>query len=187
MVEKIFNFFSSISPLFALFIISLVPLIEERGALIFAASIAIDWKLAMPICIISNFLPVPFLLLFGTKIIHWLKETKTFGSFFTKYDEKLHVKSEKYKKYGFLALKLFVGIPLPGTGAWTGTLAASFLNLDFKTSISAVALGVVLAGIIMSLGSKIVAVLGWAGIIAIIIAILFIIAISIFLKKRTKN
>ena len=82
---------------------------------------------------------------------------------------------------------LFVGIPLPGTGAWTGTLAASFLNLDFKTSISAVALGVVLAGIIMSLGSKIVAVLGWAGIIAIIIAILFIIAISIFLKKRTKN
>ena len=82
---------------------------------------------------------------------------------------------------------VFVGIPLPGTGAWTGTLAASFLNLDFKTSISAVALGVVLAGIIMSLGSKIVAVLGWAGIIAIIIAILFIIAISIFLKKRTKN
>ena len=101
MVEKIFNLFSSISPLFALFIISLVPLIEERGALIFAASIAIDWKLAMPICIISNFLPVPFLLLFGTKIIHWLKKTKTFGSFFTKYDEKLHVKSEKYKKYGF--------------------------------------------------------------------------------------
>ena len=70
MVEKIFNLFSSISPLFALFIISLVPLIEERGALIFAASIAIDWKLAMPICIISNFLPVPFLLLFGTKIIY---------------------------------------------------------------------------------------------------------------------
>ena len=87
----------------------------------------------------------------------------------------------------FWALLLFVGIPLPGTGAWTGTLAASFLNLDFKTSISAVALGVVLAGIIMSLGSKIVAVLGWPGVIAIIVAILLIIAISIFLKKKSKK
>ena len=79
---------------------------------------------------------------------------------------------------------LFVGIPLPGTGAWTGTLAASFLNLDFKTSISAVALGVILAGIIMSLGSKIVATLGWSGVIAIIALILVAILVSIFVKKK---
>ena len=152
MVEKIFNLFSSISPLFALFIISLVPLIEERGALIFAASIAIDWKLAMPICIISNFLPVPFLLLFGTKIIHWLKKTKTFGSFFTKYDEKLHVKSEKYKKYGFLALTLFVGIPLPGTGAWSGSLVASIRQFKYKDALLSILLGIILAAIIMTIG-----------------------------------
>ena len=79
---------------------------------------------------------------------------------------------------------LFVGIPLPGTGAWTGTLAASFLNLDFKTSISAVALGVILAGIIMSLGSKIVATLGWSGVIAIIALILVTILVSVFVKKK---
>ena len=84
----------------------------------------------------------------------------------------------------FFALLLFVGIPLPGTGAWTGTLAASFLNLDFKTSVSAVALGVILAGIIMSLGSKFVAILGWPGLIAIIAAILVIIAISIIRAKK---
>ena len=96
---------------------------------------------------------------------------------------------EKLKKSAgnsgiFWALLLFVGIPLPGTGAWTGTLAASFLNLDFKTSISAVALGVILAGIIMSLGSKIVATLGWSGVIAIIALILVAILVSIFVKKK---
>ena len=79
---------------------------------------------------------------------------------------------------------IFVGIPLPGTGAWTGTLAASFLNLDFKTSISAITLGVLLAGIIMSLGSKIVATLGWLGILAIISIILVIILIPIIIKKK---
>ena len=87
----------------------------------------------------------------------------------------------------FWALLLFVGIPLPGTGAWTGTLAASFLNFDFKTSITAISLGVILAGIIMSLGSKIVSIFGWAGVIAIIAVLAVIIALSIFLKKRKQK
>ena len=87
----------------------------------------------------------------------------------------------------FWALLIFVGIPLPGTGAWTGTLAASFLKLDFKTSITAVSLGVVLAGIIMSLGSKIVSIFGWAGVFAIIAVILVIIIASIVIKKRKNN
>ena len=96
---------------------------------------------------------------------------------------------EKLKKSAgnsgiFLALLIFVGIPLPGTGAWTGTLAASFLNLDFKTSIFAITLGVLLAGIIMSLGSKIVAILGWVGVFAIIAVILVIVLISILIKKK---
>ena len=81
----------------------------------------------------------------------------------------------------------FVGIPLPGTGAWTGTLAASFLNLDFKTSVSAVALGVILAGIIMSLGSKFVSVLGWPALVAIIAVIIVIVVASIVLGKRKKK
>ena len=99
---------------------------------------------------------------------------------------------EKLKKSAgntgiFIALLLFVGIPLPGTGAWTGTLAASFLNLDFKTSICAVTLGVLLAGIIMSLGSKIVSILGWPGLISIIAVIVLIITISIIIKKKKSN
>ena len=84
----------------------------------------------------------------------------------------------------FFALLLFVGVPLPGTGAWTGTLAASFLKIDFKTSILAVTLGVLLAGIIMSLGSKFVAVLGWTGLLAIIAEIAIIIIASIMIRKR---
>ena len=137
-------------------------------------------------------LPVPIIYLFARKVLEWGKDKKIIGKFFTWCLEKGEKGGEKLKKSAgnrgiFWALLIFVGIPLPGTGAWTGTLAASFLNLDFKTSISAVALGVVLAGIIMSLGSKIVAVLGWPGVIAIIVAILLIISISIFLKKKSKK
>ena len=99
---------------------------------------------------------------------------------------------EKLKKSAgnsglFWALLIFVGIPLPGTGAWTGTLAASLLNIDFKTSILAVTLGVLLAGIIMSLGSKIVSALGWAGVVGIIAIIAIIIIISIILKKKNNK
>lgn len=151
MASKIYNLFSSISPVFALFVISLIPLIEERGALIFAASISMDWKIALPVCIVANFLPVPFLLLFGMKIIQWLKTTKLFGNFFTKYEKKLQVKSEKYKKYGFLALTLFVGIPLPGTGAWSGSLVASILQFKYKDALISILLGIILAGFIMTI------------------------------------
>ena len=101
-------------------------------------------------------------------------------------------RSEKLRKAAgnsgiFIALLLFVGIPLPGTGAWTGTLAASFLKLDFKTSILAVSLGVVLAGIIMSLGSKIVATLGWLGVGILVAVILLIAVITIILNKKKEK
>ena len=120
------------------------------------------------------------------------KNKKIIEKFFTWCLEKGEKGGEKLKASAgnsgiFWALLLFVGIPLPGTGAWTGTLAASFLKLDFKTSITAVALGVILAGIIMSLGSKIVAILGWAGVIAIIAVILVIIVASVIIKKKSKK
>ena len=142
-----------------------------------------------PIAIIGNMLPVPVIYLFARKVLEWGKDKKLTKKFFTWCLEKGEKGGEKLKKSAgnsgiFWALLLFVGIPLPGTGAWTGTLAASFLNLDFKTSISAVALGVILAGIIMSLGSKIVATLGWSGVIAIIALILVAILVSVFVKKK---
>ena len=171
------------------FVISMVPIVELRGAIPIAESLGLNIALYYPIAIIGNMLPVPVIYLFARKVLEWGKDKKLTKKFFTWCLEKGEKGGEKLKKSAgnsgiFWALLLFVGIPLPGTGAWTGTLAASFLNLDFKTSISAVALGVILAGIIMSLGSKIIATLGWSGVIAIIALILVAILVSVFVKKK---
>lgn len=173
------------------FFISMVPIVELRGAIPIAEGLGLDIFIYYPVAIIGNMLPVPIIYLFARKVLEWGKDKKIIGKFFRWCLEKGEKGGEKLKKTAgnkgiFFALLLFVGVPLPGTGAWTGTLAASFLNLDFKTSIIAVALGVLLAGIIMSLGSKLVAVLGWPGLIAIIAVILVIIAISIFKTKHKK-
>ena len=171
------------------FFVSMVPIVELRGAIPIAESLGLNIFLYYPIAIIFNMLPVPIIYLFARKVLEWGKDKKIIGKFFTWCLEKGEKGGEKLKKSAgnngiFWALLIFVGIPLPGTGAWTGTLAASFLNIDFKTSIAAVTLGVLLAGIIMSLGSKIVAILGWAGVIAIIAVLLVIIAVSVIIKKR---
>ena len=171
------------------FVISMVPIVELRGAIPIAESLGLNIALYYPIAIIGNMIPVPFIYLFARKVLEWGKDKKLTKKFFTWCLEKGEKGGEKLKASAgnsgiFWALLLFVGIPLPGTGAWTGTLAASFLNLDFKTSISAITLGVILAGVIMSLGSKIVALLGWTGVIAIIAVVLIIVAISIFIHKK---
>lgn len=170
----------------------MVPIVELRGAIPIAESLKLDIFLYYPISIIGNMLPVPIIYLFARKVLLWGKDKKVIGKFFTWCLQKGEKGGEKLKESAgnkgiFLALMIFVGIPLPGTGAWTGTLAASFLNLDFKTSICAVSLGVVLAGIIMSLGSKIVAILGWIGVIAIIAAILLISVLWVILSKRKNS
>ena len=141
-----------------IFFISMVPLIELRGA------IPVSQALQMPIipsyivCIIGNMLPVPIIYLFARKVLEWGRDKKYIGKFFTYCIEKGERGGEKLKakagKNGlFIALMLFVGIPLPGTGAWTGTLAASFLNMGFKETTKAVILGVILAGLIMLVAS----------------------------------
>ena len=171
------------------FLISMVPIVELRGAIPIAESLGLNIFLYYPIAIIGNMLPVPIIYLFARKVLEWGKDKKIIGKFFTWCLEKGEKGGEKLKKSAgnrgiFWALLIFVGVPLPGTGAWTGTLAASFLKLDFKTSIFAVTLGVLLAGIIMSLGSKIVAILGWTGVFAIIAVILVIVLISVIIKKK---
>lgn len=175
-----------------IFFISMIPIVELRGAIPIAESLGLNIFLYYPIAIIGNMLPVPIIFLFARKVLEWGKDKKFIGKFFTWCLEKGAKGGEKLKKSAgnkgiFWALLIFVGIPLPGTGAWTGTLAASFLNLDFKTSITAVSLGVLLAGIIMSLGSKFVALFGWAGIIILIAVIVLIILTSILLKKKSKK
>lgn len=171
------------------FFVSMVPIVELRGAIPIAESMNLNIFAYYPIAIIGNMLPVPIIYLFARKILEWGKDKKFIGKFFTWCLEKGKKGGEKLKATAgnsgiFWALLLFVGIPLPGTGAWTGTLAASLLDLDFKTSILAVSLGVILAGIIMSLGSKIVSIFGWPGVIAIITIILVAIILSIVLKKK---
>ena len=174
------------------FLISMVPIIELRCAIPIAEAMGLNIFIYYPVAILGNIVPVPFIYLFARKFLLWGKNKKIIGKFFTWCLEKGEKGGEKLKKSAgnkglFWALLIFVGIPLPGTGAWTGTLAASILNIDFKQSCLAVILGVILAGIIMSLGSKIVAWLGLAGVLAIIVSIIAIIAISILVKKNKNN
>lgn len=143
-----------------IFLISMVPIVELRGAIPVAVGMGMQgtelfW--AYVICVLGNMVPVPFIFLFARKILIWGKDKKYIGKFFTfcynkgeKGGKKLQ---EKTGRGLFIALMLFVGIPLPGTGAWTGTLAASFLDMDFKKSIIAIMCGVLIAGIIMGAAS----------------------------------
>lgn len=135
----------------------MVPIIELRGAIPVAVGMHLNMVWAYIICIVGNMLPVPFIYFFARKVLIWGKDKKYIGKFFTfclqkgeKGGQKLQAKAGKGL---FIALMLFVGIPLPGTGAWTGTLAASFLDMGFKRSVIAVMCGVVIAGVIMGLAS----------------------------------
>ena len=141
-----------------IFLVSMVPLIELRGAIPMAVTMDLNYWKSMLICVVGNMLPVPIIYLFARKVLIWGADKKFIGKFFTyclakgeRGGQKLVAKTGRGGL--FLALLLFVGIPLPGTGAWTGTLAASFLNMGFKSTSLAVSLGVILAGIIMGIGS----------------------------------
>ena len=136
----------------------MVPLVELRGGIVMAVGMDLDYFTALAVCVIANMLPVPIIYFFARKVLLWGADKKYIGKFFRFCLEKGQRGGEKLvKKTGrgglFLALLLFVGIPLPGTGAWTGTLAASFLNMGIKSTAAAVSLGVVLAGLIMGLAS----------------------------------
>lgn len=139
------------------FLVSMVPLIELRGAIPYAVGFGLPLVPSYLIAIVGNMLPVPFIYLFARKVLIWGQDKPVIGTFFTFCLEKGEKGGKKLQaKAGrglFIALMLFVGIPLPGTGAWTGTLAASLLDMDFKSSVLAVLLGVILAGIIMGAAS----------------------------------
>jgi len=140
------------------FLVSMVPLIELRGGVPIAVGMGLPYFKALIVCIIGNMLPVPVIYFFARKVLEWGRDKKYIGKFFTYCIEKGEKGGQKLTaKAGrgglFIALLLFVGIPLPGTGAWTGTLAASFLNMGIKSTTLAVVLGVILAGLIMGLAS----------------------------------
>ena len=132
------------------FIISMIPILELRGALLVAGPLlGVPVSTAIPLCIIGNIIPVPFILLLITPIFNWMKGTKTFKPLVNKLESKAMSKSDKIEKYEFGGLVLFVGIPLPGTGAWTGSLIAALLGIKFKKAFPAVLIGICMATVIM--------------------------------------
>ena len=140
------------------FLISMVPLIELRGAIPVAATMELPFLESLIICVIGNMLPVPVIYFFARKVLIWGADKKYIGKFFTFCLEKGDKAGQKLVKTAgrgglFIALMLFVGIPLPGTGAWTGALGASFLNMGFKSTVLSVSLGVIMAGCIMAAAS----------------------------------
>ena len=132
------------------FLVSMVPILELRGGLIMASLLHIDMWKAIAICVIGNIIPVPFILLLITPIFNWLKQTKAFRPMVEKLERKAMSKKDNIEKYEFWGLVLFVGIPLPGTGAWTGSLIAALLDMKFRKAFPAVLIGICMATVIMT-------------------------------------
>ncbi len=135
------------------FIISLMPILELRGGLLASSLLGVPYLRALILCIVGNLLPIPLILLFIEKIVLACEHFGPTQGIARKLREKVEKNQASIQKYDFWGLVLFVGIPLPGTGAWTGTLAASILDMDFKSTVAAVMLGVLLAGVIMMIVS----------------------------------
>ena len=131
------------------FVISLMPILELRGGLLAAALLGLDPIPSYIISIIGNILPIPFILLLINKILEWMRKSKHFSGNANWQDKKKKKNKGQIEKYGYLGIVIFVGIPLPGTGAWTGSLIASVLEMDRKKTFIAVLLGVIIASIIM--------------------------------------
>ncbi len=162
MVESLVNFFLNLfsglksMPYLIVFIISMIPILELRGGILAASSmLCLDPVKSFIICIIGNIIPVPFILWFVTPLFNKLKKTKRLSKFIYKIENKANSKKDKIEKLKYIGLLLFVGIPMPGTGAWTGTLIAALLGMDKKKSLIYIMLGVILAGIIMITSSLI--------------------------------
>ena len=143
------SLFKGMPPELSVFLVSMIPLVEERGGLILAKMLGVDlWK-AVLLCMTGNIIPIPFILFFIEKVIHWMSEHHM-----SKIADFLLAKAEKNRpkveRYGFWGLVLFVGIPIPGTGAWSGSLVAAVFDMDLKKASLAIFLGICLAAIIMT-------------------------------------
>ena len=151
LVKVLVDAFGGLGKEVVVFIISMMPLLELRGGLLAAALLKMDFVPAYLISIVGNTLPIPLVLLFLEKVFNFLKKSKKLNKLISKLEKKILSKKGQIEKYGYLGLLLFVGIPLPGTGAWTGAGLAVLLNLNKKKAFVSIMLGVILASIIMSI------------------------------------
>ena len=158
LVKTLVDVFSNLTSLkygreLIVFIISLMPILELRGGLIAAALLNLNIIWAFIICFIGNIIPIPFILWLITPIFNYLKKTKLFSGLVNKLENKAMSKKEQIERLQYIGLMLFVGIPLPGTGAWTGCLIAALLNMNKKKAMLYAVLGVIMAGVIMMIFS----------------------------------
>lgn len=150
-VSAILEFFTDKMPEeLTAFIISLMPILELRGGMIAARLLELPFLKAFLICYAGNMLPIPFIILFIRKIFEFLRRFKFFGRIIEKLEKKTEKNKDKVLKYEAWGLLLFVAIPLPGTGGWTGALMAALLDIRMQKSLPIIALGVLIAGFIMS-------------------------------------
>lgn len=154
MIQELFNWLLGAGKEVALFVVSMMPLIELRGAVPIGLATGMPWYEVLPICYLGNLLPIPFVMLFGVKLIDWLSTLKPFRKIATRYKQKLISKSSSVTKYAKIGLMLFVAVPLPGTGAWSGAVIAALLDMPLKKAFISIALGVVIAGLLMTLGTN---------------------------------
>lgn len=160
MVENLVSMFlemlNGLSSDVIIFVISMVPILELRGGIIAASILGVPIIRAVLICILGNILPIPFILLFIKKIFAWLRKLKPFEKMVQKLEDKALSKSDTIQKYEFIGILLFVGIPLPGTGAWTGALIAALLDVKLKKAVPAIFCGILLASAIMCVVSYLI-------------------------------
>lgn len=157
LVNWLMTLFSEVIPaeLFV-FLISMLPILELRGGLIAAALLDLPIVEAVCICFVGNILPIPFILLLIRPIFAWLKQTSLFRPMVENLENKAMGKSDQIRRYEFWGLMIFVGIPLPGTGAWTGALIAAMLNISIKRAIPPILLGLCMATVIMCMVSYVI-------------------------------
>ena len=136
--------------IFWVFFISMLPVVELRGSIVVGAGLYIPWWINYAVSVIGNFLPVPFILLFIRQLFKWMKGIKYLDKIANKLEEKAHKKSADVLKYASLGMFLFVAIPLPGTGAWTGSLIASLLDMRLKYALPSIFAGVLTAGFLVT-------------------------------------
>ena len=153
MLQSIFDWLLGAGKEAALFVISMLPLIELRGAVPLGLAAGMPWHEVLPLCYAGNLLPIPFVLLFGVRLLNWLETLRPFAGFAIRYKKKLLSKSAQVTKYAQLGLILFVAVPLPGTGAWSGAVIATLLKIPLRRAFLSIALGVIIAGLLMTAGT----------------------------------
>ena len=143
---------TTLGKLIATFFISMAPIIELRGGLPYGIALGLDYPVALAAAVLGNMVPVPFIIVYIRHVFTWLrKRSKWWDEKITRLEKKAHLKGRVVRKYSTIGLRILVAIPLPGTGAWTGTLVAAVLDMRLKKAIPAIFLGVCIAAAIMTM------------------------------------